>query len=254
MGSDMSNFGTTDFDYRVALGLVPGYSTWNKFGYNPDIDIGTEVIAQFGGTYVPRKTASTLSLVSSAAADNSAGTGAEFIVLTGVDDSWNMVTELVPLNGLTPVTTTASFYGVNRASVYLSGSSYANVGTITITSTDDASIQATMPATQGSTQQAIFWTPAANTFLVSGLFLNALKISGGGTPRIELKGYVYSDVSDAKYEVLRLDQDLGVDNNIKLDLGVPFVIGERSCFWLEVTTNTNNTAVNARFSGVLVAN
>ena len=41
----------SDFHTEVALGRRQGVTTWNKFGYNDDIDSSTEVIASFGGTF-----------------------------------------------------------------------------------------------------------------------------------------------------------------------------------------------------------
>lgn len=39
----------TDYRYEVALGLRQKEVTWNKFGYNDDVDGTEEVIAAFGG-------------------------------------------------------------------------------------------------------------------------------------------------------------------------------------------------------------
>ena len=126
----------TDFTSEVALGLRQGLATWNKFGYNTDVDTTTdpEIIANFGGAYTATSVSSVLNIRSSSANDTSGGTGVNSLVLFGVDDDWDLVTEVVTLNGTTNVTTTNSYIGVNRMTIYTSGSSNSNVGTITATS------------------------------------------------------------------------------------------------------------------------
>ena len=125
----------TDFKYEVAEGLRQGYTTWNKWGYNPDIDVGTETVWSVGGTFTPLSSAGTLEVVSSSANDDGdpAGTGAQSIIIYGVDANYEEQTEVVTLNGTTAVTTTNSWLGVNRAAIYLSGSGGINAGDISIT-------------------------------------------------------------------------------------------------------------------------
>lgn len=45
----------TSFEDEVGLSLRQGVTNWNKWGYNDDIDTGTdpEVLAAFGGMYTP---------------------------------------------------------------------------------------------------------------------------------------------------------------------------------------------------------
>jgi hypothetical protein len=245
----MSSFGTTDFDGRVALGQVPNYEAWTKFGYNPDIDIGTtEVLAEFGGTFNPLLTAETMDIVSTSANDADAGTGAHGVVVYGVDGSYLPVIEVVMLTGLTPVTTVNSYLAINRVALFRAGSSQANEGRIEITGTSSATVQASLPIGGSTTQQCIFTTLDGATALFRTITINALKLSGGTAPVITVKGWVYSDVSKARYEVFRELVDTSVDNTVRFNLDVPFVIGERSTFWMEVETDQNNTAVQGRFS------
>ena len=170
------------FNELVALNRLDGFSTWNKFGYNEDVDTTTdpEVIAAFGGAFnqklIPGET---LDIVSSDAQDDSTGTGVRQAVILGVNGDWDEVTEVVALDGTTPVTTTNTFIGVNRMTIFTSGSSDSNVGTITATATTSGNVMANMPPAQGTTQQMIFYVPRNFNFLATWLDLNAAKISGG---------------------------------------------------------------------------
>ena len=244
----MSNFGTTDFNNQVAIGAVDGWKVWNKFGYNADIGIGTEIIAEFGGTYTPMAAAETMSVVSTDANDTSAGTGATAVLITGVADDYTPLEELVFLNGVTPVLSVGAFRAINRVVIYLAGSLGSNAGRITITSSSGAVIQAAIPAGQGTTQQCIFTTTDTSTLLMKSLYISALRQGGGNDPVLTLRGLVYSDVSKAVYEVFRTKLDTALENHINFSQEIPFVVGIKSTIWFECTTDKANTEVNMRFS------
>lgn len=248
----------TEYKYEVAMSKRQGRSTWNKFGYNSDIDTASaEVIAEFGGTFNIMTSADTLDVVSSDVDDDGVGggAGARQIAIIGIDANSDPITEIVTTNGTTTVTTTNSFLGVNRAYVISSGTSDANEGTITIDDTSGTvGTQATIPAGESVTQQAIFHTPINNTFLVDWLRINVNKISGGSSPRVTIKGYSYSRVVDCVYEIFRETIDTDVENNIELNPSQPFVITGREVLYFVAETNTNNTQVTMRFSGILERN
>lgn len=237
-----------DYHYEVALGRRQGATTWNKFGYNADVDVGTETVWAYGGTFVPMTGASTLSIVSNHTGDSFLGSGAKSVILQGVDANYQAVNEVLSLSGTSPVTTANLYRGVNRMSVYLAGASQNNMGDITATAVTGSTVQAYMPVGQGVTQQLIFFTQADHQVLADWLVLNAEKISGGTTPKVTFKGWVYSAVSNGKYEVFRQIVDTNVDDHIELRPSQPFVIGEKSIFYIEATTNVNDTSVQGRFS------
>ena len=244
----------THFQYEAALGRRAGVTTWNKFGYNEDVDSGTEIVAEFGGTFAPLAAASTLSIISSSTDDDDGGIGATGIVVYGVDANWDSQIEVVTMNGTTPVVTTTTWLGINRISVFLAGTAQQNVGKITLTSVTGTLIQATMPIGEGTSQQCIFFVRNNHTALLDFMLLNAEKLSGGGTPKVTFKCWVFSAVSNAKYEVFRHLIDTGAgDGTLILSPTQPFVIGEKSAFWIDATTDTNDTHVTGRVSLVEVA-
>lgn len=241
----------TDYKSEVALGRRQGATLWNKFGYNDDVDTGgAEVVASWGGTFTPMTTARTLSVVSTSTNDDGdpAGTGATGVVIYGIDANRMAQTVVVTLNGTTPVVTTETWLGVNRMAVYAAGSLDVNDGTITATATTDLTTQAQIPAGQGTSQQCIFFTQADHQALAEWLTINVVRFGSGTEPVVTFKGWVYSAVSSAKYEVVRINLDTSLANDRDLSPPLPFVIGEKSCFWLEATTNRDDTEVSARFS------
>lgn len=245
-----------DYFHEIAHGNVAGASIWNKFGYNPDVDTGSEeIVSSFGGTESIMETADTLDVVSDSASDDSAGTGARTIQIIGIGEGSVEQTEIVTMNGLTPVTTTNTWLGVNRLIVLSAGTGERNAGTITIDDTSNSvGIQASIPAGDSVTQQCIFHTPVGKTFMGSYAWINILKVAGGGSPRVTIRAWSYSRLTDVHYEVFRADFDTAVSNTNPVPQPIPFAIGGREVLYWTAETDTNNTVVVVRFGGTLEVN
>jgi hypothetical protein len=249
-------------DDRVSLGLVPGVTHWNKFGYNPALNISTrEVLASFGNAFNQRLTnAEQLNIVSTSANDtNSSGTGIRQLILYGVGGDAagdrDHIIEIIALNGTTTVTTTKYFWGVNRMTTFSSGTSNSNEGTITATASTSGNTMAEMPystAGMGTTQQMIFYTGSNHIFLTKWLHLHVVKSSGGGgNPDIDFYAYVYSEVVDSVFEIFHDDIDLGSRTFIDLNSPLSFIIGEKSILWWECITSGGTPEVRGRMDGHL---
>lgn len=241
----------TDYNTEVALGLRQGHTLWNKFGYNPDVDVGTEVVASWGGTFTPLTTATEISIVSTDIADDAGGTGCNSVYIYGIDENRNEAIKYYELNGTTPVVTTGdSWLGINRIAMFLCGTGQVNAGTITATAVTGGSTMGQMPAGGGVTQQCIFHVPAGHTFVAEWIRINVLnKLKDA---ELTLKMWVYSSVSNGKQEVYRVEIDTQVNNDIDESPLLPFPITASTVVWLECTSNKADVSVNARFSGVLV--
>ena len=246
----------TDYHYEVALGRRQGASLWNKFGYNLDIDTATdpEIIAAWGGTFQYLTSGETIDIVSSDAGDDGdpAGTGARQVIIWGIDENWDEQIEVVTLDGTTTVTTTSQWIGINRVSIYLAGSGLKNAGTVTVTASSSGYTMAQMPASQGTTQQCLFYVPQNHQWLSGWLLFDVFKFSGGSAPDVEIKGIVYSDVANSEFEVYRGSIDGSVNPVLEITPSYPFVIGEKSIIWFTAETSTNDTEAKCRISGELV--
>ena len=243
----------TDFNTEVALGRRQGATTWNKFGYNADVDTGTEIIASFGGTFQFLTTGETISIVSTSTADDDGGTGVNSIVVYGVDENWDAQTVVYTMDGTTPVVSAESWIGINRVAVFLSGTGRTNAGTITVTAVTSLYTMAQIPLGIGVSQQLIFFIPQNHQFLAEWLHFDALKIAGGGgNPELTFLGQVYSVVNNTIQEVYRGHLDTTNANNIDVNTPIPFPIGEKSILYFTATTDKDNTSVTGRFSGELI--
>ena len=240
----------SDYNTEVAEGRREGASLWNKFGYNDDIDVGTEVVASWGGTFTPLTTAGTLLIASSSVNDTNGGTGCNSIVIYGIDSNREEQIEVVTMNGTTTVNTVSTWLGINRVAMFLCGSGQINAGDIAILSSVGGATMAVMPLGGGVTQQCIFYVPANNNFIMEWLMINVL--NQGKNAELNIKVWVYSAVSNGKQEVFRVNIDTAVTNEpIEINPNLPFPVSEKTVVWIECTSDKANVIVNARFSGIL---
>ena len=247
---DLREDKTKEYRYEVAMGNIYGSSTWNKFGYNADIDGAAEIVASFGGTFNIMTSADTLNVVSTANSDNSGGQAARTIVLVGIDANGDYQEETVTMNGQTPVTTVNSWLGINRALVASVGTFNYNAGNITISDTSAIfGTQAQIPSMKGITQQSIFHVPSGHKFLSDWLEINASR--QGATPFIQIFGYVYNRPTNVRQQIFTTSTGDGQSSQLQLTPSQPFVINEDSVLYFEATSDHTNTLVSLRFSGIL---
>jgi len=99
----------------------------------------------------------TLYLVSSSASDT------QRVLLSGLDNDYNPISEFVTLNGVTPVATAIStYYRLNNA-IYLDGAT-SNIGNITIkVGSASGTTVGLIADTEGNTSMSIYTVPAGYT-------------------------------------------------------------------------------------------
>lgn len=180
-----------DFGLNVQRGLVPGVSVTHVFGRNPDIDTssGFEDIWNGGDEYTAfnATSAETISIVSDSSDDvNTTGTGARLIQVFGLDGSLNEISEVVELNGTTPVLTVNSYIRCSIAGIISAGSDNHNVGEITGNqSATTANVFFVMPETSNRTLICAYTVPAGKTAYVKSGFASLAK-KGGASSEVKV--------------------------------------------------------------------
>jgi hypothetical protein len=120
-----------------------------------------------GGTRARPSVASVLTVSSTSTADDSAGTGVRSIIVQGLLADYTRKTNLVIMDGTTPVSTTDAFIRVQRVGAFETGSTGRAVGTITV-SHPEGPLAVILPgATQSLTSH--FTIPAGEEALVPQL-------------------------------------------------------------------------------------
>ncbi len=167
--SRRDDYQTIPFKFRVALNQFPRYQQDIKFGYNATVGTTQEDIWTTGGILSYLSSAELMSIVSTDANDAAAGTGAQTIQIEGLDGAWAPITEVVTMDGLTPVLTTQAFLRVNRMFVLTAGSGAENAGIISATAQTSATVQAEIAATENQSMKIQFSVPLGQTaFLLGG--------------------------------------------------------------------------------------
>lgn len=171
----MSYIRNTDFALEVARGNVPSITSVNKFGAAPDgiQTTDTDVWSRANSSatqqiWLAPTAARVHAIVSSSTNDNSAGAGARTIRIYGLT-TWGTAetSEVVELDGATPVNTASSYVIVHRMKVLTCGASGPNVGTITATAASDSTITAVILPTDGQTEMAIYGVPSTQDFYLT---------------------------------------------------------------------------------------
>jgi len=164
-----SGFASVNVDeFNIALGLVDGYKTIDKFGRNGDVDTAYEDIWTAGGVRT-LLTSSSLMTVTTSGQDTSGGTGARTLLIQGLNGTFHETEETITLDSTTPPTTTESYIRILRMIVMESGTTLTNENDITVTAVTGGTTQAHIEADHGQTEMAMYTIPAGYTgYLTKG--------------------------------------------------------------------------------------
>lgn len=242
---------STDPIDEIRVGHIGGAAGFTKWGFNSDIDSAAqELIGAQGGSYDPPATSDTYTITFNNTTDGLGNTGATQLAITYINTDGDETTALVTLDASGSQVTAFSGYGINRVAVSASGSANQNNNDITIAHTS-GNTEAFVPATYGVTQQAIYHNGANSDAIAKYLLINILKVAGGGgDPRVTLHGYVFNRQFSTKYDIFDHFIDTGVENTVPIHDPVGFLLSPTDTIWFEAETDTNNTSVNLRFSGI----
>jgi len=254
LDSDAMIVRPSSFQDEVRIGRRTGISGWTKFGYNYDIDQNSdpEVIWPNGAAFVPLETADTFDIAYDGTAggttDGAGTTGATALTVYYIDANGNEAVGLHTLGTDGDDTTSFSGFGINRIAVSGTGTNDTNASDIIVTGTTLGNQQAIIPAGTGVTEQCIFFTGTDYQAVAKFLWLNVNKLSGGGAPRVTVKGMVYNRGIDAKFEIFRITIDSSVENTIKIIEPIGFNLSSTDVLWFTAETTADNATVNMRFS------
>jgi hypothetical protein len=241
-------------DLAIARGHTAGYRALYKFGYNPDVNGTEETVWAEGGNYPWIDNAVTMFVSSSSVNDASGGTGANTIIIQGLDEDYNEIEETVVLNGQTQVATQLSYLRVYRAFVTLAGSSGTSGGTIYIGSSGASGgvPNGTVYANLGlgnQTQIAAYTVPAGYTLYLDDInFTAGISQAGKVATCSFVSRGVGSNVFRTRFiNVLQSNQLI-----TKFEYPQPYT--EKTDLECRVRTDSSNNAIGASFQGVLIKN
>lgn len=165
------------FNEACALGKIPGNKSFTITGRADDAGtIGVRKDSRPSATnLVYLDSAERVNVFSDDANDTAAGTGAQQILVIGLDNSYLEKRELIELDGLTPVLSVNAYLRVNLVVVSRVGTVEQNIGTITLDAEVAGTDQSSIPAELNRSVQSNYTVPADKTLLLTGVYLSVGK-------------------------------------------------------------------------------
>ena len=166
------------FVESVCLGLVPGWSHVEKFGYNEDVDSGNEDVWVYGGPYTYSTTADIDRLSSSDDGDT------QNIILQGQKLDYTEVTQTATLTGQTPVALTTPMRRIyrmyNNSATAIAGTVYCFVDGATTNGVPDTAsdVRAVINNGDGQTEMCLYTVPKGKQGFVYRIQSSIDKSSG----------------------------------------------------------------------------
>lgn len=147
------------FRTRVSMGKVVDTRPVFVFGFNPDVQAVEETIWDHGGVYTYPASAIQMTISSSNATTNAV------VSIVGLGAGYVEQTELITLNGQTPVTTTKSYLRINSMAA-LTGTVADSIylGTGVVTAGVPATVYARIINGNNRTEMGIYTVPAGYEF------------------------------------------------------------------------------------------
>ena len=252
-----------DFHLEVALGNVSNYKAYNKFGHAPDCDAALVSDIWDGSdglisthVWVRPTQARVHAIVSTDAADKgtpTAGTGLRTLLVQGLT-SWDdtaETTEVVTMNGTTPVNTTNSWVIIYRMRGMTFGSLGTNVGIVTATAAVDATVTAAIQIGNAQTLMAIMGVPAQTRFTISNVHMDMIgNASKSGVGRLMVETRLDTGVSG---ERVNREWNLQPTARYETHISPPMMIAGPAIIKLQIIVDTNNSAATGSFDGILAA-
>lgn len=226
----------------IAKGEVNGYSVLNVFGYQPAVATSDICVWENAAPYVFPTSAVVMTVVSTSSSDD---TGLGRVLITGLDGDYNLLTELVDLDGTNPVTTASAFLRINNVRLVVAGlNQVTNIGTITVT--NNGITYAKILPSVGQTQMSQYTVPNGYSFYLTRV--NSYAQQDGGTNNFNTYSVVASN--SVSYTVL---QSPYFQNYEAMRVG-PFKYSEKTSIQWRSRTHTNTSAVGMVIEGFLVKN
>lgn len=232
--------GDTEFDINVAAGIVTTMANVHKFGAVVTSSATYDTVWTEKGAYSFPTSASVVNIISSSSTDDdSANTGAETVVIQGLDGDYNEVEETLSTDGTSSVTGSQSFLRVHRAFV---ASGVTNVGDIDIR--HGTTVVCQIAADMGQSQVAYYTIPAGKSGYLRS-FAATMNKNQENSVRLFQRPFG---------GVFRVASELNLYNsNMHTTFSIPIYFTEKTD--LEVRTYTGaNCTVSAMFDLLVVDN
>ena len=120
-----------------------------------------------------------MTFVSDSTDDDVAGIGVRKIMVLGFDSSWNEMTEIIEMDGTTPVlTTSADWYRLETVEAYETGSTRVSVGTITAKNAGATETYAQIDPKENISPRCLHYVKAGRKGFVTDIIVSSFTKEG----------------------------------------------------------------------------
>ncbi len=164
---------TRDYFIETAKGNIGGQKTGNIFAQNDLVGTIEEDLQSQGGVLVFLQSPEKMSIISSDTVNDILnGTGANSILVQGLDINFTEISEIVTLAS-TPTNTVNQYIRINSLIINEVGTySGSNLGIITATSANSSTVQIEIPATEGVSKSSHYTVPAGMELIITRIFVS----------------------------------------------------------------------------------
>jgi hypothetical protein len=231
------------FDLQVSRNQILGHSTLSLFGYQASVTTTSIPIWENATAYTFITAASTLTLVSTSASDNTSAK----ILISGLDSDFNLISETLAMNGTSAVTTVNSYFRVNSLLMVSPGSGQTtNVGTITLK--QSSNIVAQINIGIGKSQSTIYTVPNGYQFYLTLAEVNTTGVYGSGTV-ITYKVVTKNNTTGVTLTVLQ--QPFIATYSVNRS-DTPFLYDQKTDIQWQLGTNTGTISAGIIVAGKLI--
>ena len=251
----------TRFIDDVAKGIVPGSFIMDKFGANHNLniaqaadiwtageaDVGKQIY-DYQGFDLPGE--EILDINSTSGLDTALGTGANLLLLEGLDANFDVITDIIMLDGANIVKSNKAFLRLYRSFVVSAGATGFNQGVIRHVATTTGYVMGEIEIGKNQTLMALYTVPRNHTALLYSIFASVSKKSVA--TECDIEGYVrpFGGVF-----LLRLQRGMSTFGTSHFDIDVsstPTMIPEKSDIKVRSgITSGSGLAMTAGFSLLL---
>ena len=218
-----------------------------KFGTNPLVGVTQETIWTRGGVYTGFLTAADTVLVSAGGNvnDTAAGTGARKVLISGLDENWDIASEEVTLAGASAsAATTTTFIRVNRVIVTEVGTyGGTNAGLISV-ATSGGIVVAEVAIGIGQTEMLVYTIPNGYRG-----FVTRITASSETNKPVEIRGHARLDADNTVTSIRPervVFKRLAVAEEFFIEFTTPDQLPPKTDFWVSgVKTSAGDAEVYA---------
>jgi len=242
------------FELQVARGQIAFHKPFCQFGFNSAVGTSYETVWIEGGTYTFPAAASVLKVSSSSATDDKDSTGAHTVLITGVDGSYNEVSETIILEGQTAQNTTNSYLRVNKMTVMTAGSGGTSVGAIyagtgTVNSGVPDVIVNRTGVNSNESESAFYTVPAGYTAYITRWSMSSANSTAESNTQFALRVRPYGGVFG--FKALYYTPGNGI---YECEALYPVGIPEKADIEVRAAASTGSSGASTQLQVLLIAN